>query len=300
MLLNEALRSAIEFLESSDVGSPRLNAEVLLMFTLSVDRAYLYAHTERELSDDEVSRYREVLEQRARGIPSQYITGHQEFWGLDLIVSPAVLIPRPETEHLVEAVLELLRRGAPEGGCAPPGSAASGSAVPRIVDVGTGSGAIALALAHELPKADIHAVDLSPAALEVAKANAARLSLSDRVCFAESDLLEVFEERPQFEFVVSNPPYVGDGEEDRVQREVKKFEPRMAVFAGHEGLDTIRRLIPQAWARLLDGGSLLMEIGYTQSAAVQALLNEWQDVHAIPDLQGIPRVIAARKPAKTS
>lgn len=296
MLLKDALRSAIEFLESNDVGSPRLNAEVLLMFTLSVDRAYLYAHTERELSEDEVWRFREAQEQRARGIPSQYITGHQEFWGLDLIVSPAVLIPRPETEHLVEAVLELVRSAAPGGGCATPGSAAPGGARDKIVDVGTGSGAIALALAHELPEADIHAVDLSPAALEVAKANAARLGLSARVCFGESDLLGIFQERPQFDFVVSNPPYVGEGEEDRVQREVKKFEPRMAVFAGHEGLDTIRRLIPQAWVRLVDGGWLLIEIGYTQSAAVQQLLTSWDDVHAIPDLQGIPRVIAARKP----
>lgn len=286
MLLKEALRSAIEFLESSDVGSPRLNAEVLMMFTLGVDRAYLYAHNERELSDEEMSRYREALQQRARGIPSQYITGHQEFWGLDLIVGPAVLIPRPETEHLVEAVLEMLRKDA---------TASGGATHPRIVDVGTGSGAIALALADELPDAEIHAVDLSPAALEIAQANAARLGLSERVHFDKSDLLAVFEERPQFDFVVSNPPYVGEGEEDRVQREVKKYEPRMAVFAGHDGLDAIRRLIPQAWARLVTGGWLLMEIGYTQSAAVQGLLTAWDDVHAIPDLQGIPRVIAAKK-----
>ncbi|HYG97823.1 MAG TPA: peptide chain release factor N(5)-glutamine methyltransferase [Terriglobales bacterium] len=282
MLLKEALFSALEYLESNSVGSPRLNAEVLLMFTLEVDRAYLYAHPERDLSEDEVARYREALDQRARGVPSQYITGHQEFWGLDFLVSPAVLIPRPETEHVVEAVLRLVRD-----------SGAGGR--PRIVDVGTGSGAIALALAHELPQAEVHAVDLSGEALEVARANAARLQLTDRVRFTCSDLLTAFDERPQFDFVVSNPPYVGEGEEDRVQREVKKFEPRMAVFAGLDGLDTIRRLIPQANARLIDGGWLLMEIGYTQSAAVQELLKDWRDVHAIPDLQGIPRVIAAKK-----
>lgn len=282
MRLRETLNAAMRHLEDNDVGSPRMNAEVLLMFTLGVDRAFIYAHPEQELSADELRRYDEALEQRSRGIPSQYIVGHQEFWGLDLIVTPAVLIPRPETEHLVEAVLDLVKCEMRER--------------PSIVDVGTGSGCIALALAHELPQADVQAVDISPEALEVAKANAARLQLSERVHFAESDLLERFEARAQFDFVVSNPPYVGEGEEDRVQREVKKFEPRIAVFAGHEGLDTIRRLIPQARERLNECGWLLMEIGFTQERAVLKLLDGWCEVHSIPDLQGIPRVIAARKP----
>lgn len=280
MRLREALISAVEKLEGDAVGSPRLNAEVLLMFTLGVDRAYLYAHPERELAADEVTRYLEALEQRARGIPSQYITGHQEFWGLDLIVTPAVLIPRPETEHIVETVLQLV--------------SAEKLSRPKIVDVGTGSGCIALALAHELPEAEIHAVDVSPAALEIAQANAARLELDSRVRFGESDLLEAFGPDDMFDFVVSNPPYVGEGEEDMVQREVKKFEPRLAVFAGHEGLDTIRRLIPQAREHLNRGGWLLIEIGYTQQQAVLALLDAWREVRTIPDLQGIPRVIAVR------
>jgi release factor glutamine methyltransferase len=280
MRLRETLNAAVQRLEDDAVGSPRMNAEVLMMFTLGVDRAYLYAHPEQELTADELRRYDEVLEQRSRGIPSQYITGHQEFWGLDLIVTPAVLIPRPETEHVIETVLDLVKTERRDR--------------PSIVDVGTGSGCIALALAHELPQADIHAVDVSPDAIEVARANAARLQLSERVRFAESDLLAAFEARPRFDFVVSNPPYVGEGEEDRVQREVKKFEPRIAVFAGHEGLDTIRRLIPQARERLNPGGWLLMEIGFTQERAVLALMDGWCEVHAIPDLQGIPRVIAAR------
>jgi release factor glutamine methyltransferase len=283
--LADALKSAIEFLDSNAVGSPRLNAEVLMMFTLGVDRAYLYAHPERELTVEEESRYDEALQQRARGIPSQYITGHQEFWGLDLIVNPAVLIPRPETEHVVETVLELVR-------CREAHAAAEER--PRILDVGTGSGAIALALAHELPQAAITAVDVSPEALDVARANAARLQLENRVRFMQSDLLTALSPDDRFEIIASNPPYVGLGEEDKVQREVKKFEPKIAVFAGEEGLDIIARLIPQARAHLVPGGYLVIEIGYTQSQRVMSMLDGWDDVHTVPDLQGIPRVVVAK------
>ena len=264
------------------MGSPRLNAEVLLMFTLSCDRAYLYAHPERELTVAELDRYEEVLQERMRGMPSQYITGHQEFWGLDLIVTPAVLIPRPETEHIVEAVLALVSKEFPERN-------------PRILDVGTGSGCIALALASELPPAEIWAIDISPAALEIARANAVRLQLAGHVRFLQSDLLENVPREQRFDLVVSNPPYVGEGEEDRVQREVRKFEPREAVFAGQDGMDVISRLIPQAQACLVEGGSLLIEIGCTQECGVRSLLLRWSDVRAVPDLQGIPRVIVARR-----
>ncbi len=277
MRLKEALEAAVRRLDENAVGSPRMNAEVLLMFTLGCDRAYLYGHPERELAAEERERYDEVLAERERGVPSQYITGHQEFWGLDLIVTPAVLIPRPETEHVVETVLELAR----------------GRERLKIVDVGAGSGAIALALAKELPQAEITAVDVSAAALEIARANAVRLQLA-RVRFRESDLLEAVRDE-EFDLVVSNPPYVGEGEADKVQREVKKFEPKLAVFAGAEGLDVIARLIPQAWQRLYPGGWLLLEIGYTQEQAVRALLTGWAEVRSVPDLQGIPRVMVARK-----
>src|SRR5438045_622438 len=175
VLLQEALRAAIDRLTTAHVGSPRMNAEVLLMFALGCDRAHLYAHPERELSADELSRYDDALSQRAQGVPSQYITGHQEFWGMDLIVSPSVLIPRPETEHVIETVMHL--------------AAEADLQAPRILDVGTGSGAIALALAHELSRAEIHACDISPDALEIAGANAARLELDSRIEFRESDLL---------------------------------------------------------------------------------------------------------------
>jgi release factor glutamine methyltransferase len=290
MQLKDALRSAITLLEENRVGSPRMNAEVLLMFVLGCDRAYLYAHPERALSPDEQNRYDQALEQRARGVPAQYITGHQEFWGLDFIVGPAVLIPRPETEHLVEAVLELCKELSHP--IAPrPGTIRVGQ--PRIVDVGTGSGCVALALASELPRAEIHAAEISADALEIARANAARLLLTDRVTFHSTDLLHGI--AGTFDIVASNPPYVGESEYEKVQLEVRKFEPRCAVFAGADGMDIIRRLAPQARAALKPGGFLAMEIGYSQEAAAREVLRDWQDVRTVSDLQGIPRVIVARK-----
>jgi release factor glutamine methyltransferase len=282
MQLKEALDNAIGYLASRDVGSPRMNAELLLMFVLDCDRAYFFAHPERELTADEEARYIEVINERARGVPAQYIVGHQEFWGLDFIVNPSVLIPRPETEHLIETVVELAKSHPP-------------SATPfKMIDVGTGSGAIALALAKEFPSAEIHATDISTDALEVARANAARLRF-DAVQFHQSDVLADIARDATFDFVVSNPPYVALTEEDKVQDVVKKFEPRVAVFAGTHGLDIIRRLIPQSREALRPGGWLLMEIGYSMSEAVMQLLSDWSDVHAVPDLQGIPRVIVARK-----
>jgi release factor glutamine methyltransferase len=289
MLLREALQSAITRLSADHVPSPRLNAETLLTFTLNCDRAHLYAHPERELTQEEQASYDEALAQRAKGVPTQYITGHQEFWGLDLIVSPAVLIPRPETEHLIELALPLAR------------------AVknPKIADVGTGSGAIALALAKELPTAEIHATDNSPAALEIAEANAARLQLEfrasskhqpeRRLFFHDTDLLNGLV-AGAFDFVVSNPPYVGTSEEDQVQLEVRKFEPRAAVFAGTTGLEVIEKLIPAARAALKPGGYLMIEISGTIVEGVRSLLLDWDHITITNDLQGISRVASARKP----
>jgi release factor glutamine methyltransferase len=280
--LKEALAVAVNRLTEESVPSPRMNAELLLMFVLSCDRAYLHAHSERELTCEEESRYEGALAERARGVPAQYITGHQEFWGMDFIVSPAVLIPRPETEHVIETVLEI--RASDQRPSEPL----------RIVDVGTGSGCIALALAKELPQAEIHATDISPAALEIASANAARLELDSRVQFHEANLVEGV--RAPFDFVVSNPPYVGEAEEDQVQLDVRKFEPRNAVFAGPKGMEVIRRLVPAAQAALRPGGWLVFEISGTIAAAAEALLHGWEEVRLIPDLQSIPRVARARKP----
>ncbi len=258
------------------------------MFTLDCDRAYLYAHPERDLTPDETHRYDEALARRSIGVPAQYITGHQEFWGMDLIVSPAVLIPRPETEHIVETVLELAKSKIVERRASPP----------VIVDVGTGSGAIALALAKELPTAEIHATDISPEALEVARANAARHELTARIEFHQADLLDGFPPA-SFDIVVSNPPYVGESEEDSVQLEVRKFEPRNAVFAGPTGLEVIERLIPQAQTVLRPGGWLVFEISGTIAEAVRRRLAGWTDVGLTSDLQGIARVAAARKPSSS-
>lgn len=288
MQLKQALTSAIARLTNDQVPSPRLNAELLLMFTLGVDRAYLFAHSERELNAEEQARYESAISERARGVPAQYITGHQEFWGMDLIVSPAVLIPRPETEHVIETVLELAAEDGVGGRERPPHSV-------RFLDVGTGSGCIALALAKEFSQAEIHATDVSAAALEIARANAARHRLDHRIQFRQSDLLEGLN-LDDLDFVVSNPPYVGESEEDQVQLEVRKFEPRNAVFAGPTGVEVIARMIPQARSALRPGGWLIMETSGSMADKTKHLLDGWDDVKIRPDLQSIPRVAQARKP----
>jgi len=309
--LHQTLNAAIQRLNAARVPSPRMNAELLLMFTLGCDRASLYGHPERELTDDEQSRYEEALGLRSKGIPAQYITGHQEFWGMDLIVSPAVLIPRPETEHVIERVLELTASSTDWTG-RPALHGAEGTPVPpitesslgrlaspparnmRIIDVGSGSGCIALALAKELPEAEIHATDISPEALEIAEANAARHQMTSRIQFHDTDLLKSLP-LSYFDFVVSNPPYVGESEVDTVQLEVRKFEPRNAVFAGPTGLEVIERLIPQARETLKPGGWLVVEISGTIAERVVGLLSGWENVDLTNDLQGIPRVVSAKR-----
>lgn len=201
---------------------------------------------------------------------------------MDLIVTPAVLIPRPETEHLIETVLELTAEISPHDF--------------RIADVGTGSGAIALALKKELPNSEIYATDISAAALQVAQANTARLQLEDRIHFRETDLLAGLS--PGFDFVVSNPPYVGESEEDQVQLEVRKFEPRTAVFAGPTGVEVIARLVAQAHNVLRPGGWLVIEISGTIAEGVKQILDGWDQVSIKQDLQSRPRVALARKPQR--
>ena len=278
MRLREAIENAVRRLQAARVGSPRLNADLLAIFVLGCDRAYLYAHGERELTKDEIARYDDALGERARGVPAQYITGHQEFWGMDLIVSPAVLIPRPETEHVIETVLDLARHRAPR----------------RRVDVGTGSGCIALALAKEFAQAEIHATELSPEALEIARANAARLQMAERVQFHQADLLAGME-AAAFDYVVSNPPYIGEWEAESVEAQVRRFEPRLALFAGSTGLEVFARLIPQAQKALQPGGWLVMEMGHSSRDQVCGLLKDWEEIRLTNDLQGIARVIAARR-----
>jgi release factor glutamine methyltransferase len=306
MQLREALRSALTSLQERNVPSPGLAAELLVMHVLGRDRAFLYTCPEFEIASHTAARYFELVAERATGKPTQYITGHQEFWGLDFGVTPDVLIPRPETEHLVEVVLELVRRDFRVG----LGRGANGTSVqkpiegraaaaPRILDVGTGSGCIVLALASELPGAMMVATDISRPALEVARRNARRLNLANRVHFVEADLLNCFTAKggeDAFYFVVSNPPYVSVDEIGSLQREVRDFEPRIALGGTGSGAEIYVSLFSQAVTVLQPGGYVAVEIGYNQSEAVLALLGDgWDSAEIHPDLAGIPRVVIARK-----
>jgi release factor glutamine methyltransferase len=247
---------------------------VLLAHLLGWDQAALLTHPERLLSPTEAVQFESFVTRRAACEPMQYILGAQEFFGLLFEVSPAVLIPRPETEHLVEAVLAHVGR----------------EANVHIVDVGTGSGAIAVALARALPRSQVTAVDISLAALEVARRNAERHGVLERLTLLQSDLLAVVD-GVDFDLVVSNPPYVADG--DVLEPQVFQYEPHSALYAGPTGLEVYERLIPQACKVLKPHGWLILEIGFGQQVAIHALLDEWHAVEFVNDLQGIPRVVCA-------
>lgn len=259
----------------------RRDAELLLLHTLRITRAQFLANPARILTEEEQSLYRQAIARRLTNEPVQYITGHQEFFGLDLRVTPATLIPRPETEHLVEAVLERLPRSRPL----------------TILDIGTGTGAIAIALAANLPQAQLVATDISSEALPVAESNARAHGLAGRIRFLHSDLLSGLplpEQSSFFDAIVSNPPYVAESDRDTLHPQVRDFEPARALFSGAHGLDIYRRLIPQAHAALKPGGLLALEIGHGQHDDLAHLLSAWNDVHFVNDLQQIPRVALAR------
>jgi release factor glutamine methyltransferase len=272
----EALQAARARLAATS-RNPGRDAEVLLTHVSGWDKAALLTHPERLLSVKQSTQFESLVRRRAACEPMQYITGAQEFFGLLFEVSPDVLIPRPETEHVVEAALERF-------GC---------EATVRIVDVGTGSGAIAVALAHALPQADVTAVDLSLAALEVARRNAERHRVLERLTLLKSDLLAAID-AVDFDLVVSNPPYIADG--DALELQVFQYEPHAALYAGPTGLEIYERLIPQACKALKPGGWLILEIGFGQRAAIQRLLSGWHMVSFENDLQGIPRVVCAQPP----
>ena len=283
MTLREALTSATRQLDASP--GLRANAArdtaLLLRHVLGISHAEQLADPEREFTPEQQATFDALLLRRLANEPIQYITGEQEFYGLTLRVTPAVLIPRPETEHLVEAVLAELNLAQSL----------------RILDVGTGSGAIAIALAFHLPNAQITAVDLSAAALEVAAANTARHALAGRIRYLKSDLLDAFppDEAP-FAAIVSNPPYVPAADRASLHPQVRDHEPAAALFAGPDGLDIYRRLIPQARAALQPNGLLALEIGHGQSEAIASLLSGWKELRFLDDLQHIPRIALARKP----
>jgi release factor glutamine methyltransferase len=263
-------------------ATARRDAELLLMHITRLTKADLLTHPNRELSESQMSAYRAAIERRARNEPVQYITGTQEFYGRGFAVTPAVLIPRPETEHMVESVLALH----PEPTRILP---------LRILDIGTGSGILAITLALELPNATVTATDISAAALPVARQNARSLGAKDRIRFVQSDLFAALADE-RFDCIVANPPYVATDEV--LEPQVRDYEPVTALYAGEDGLTVYRRLIPQAFEHLEPGGHLLLEIGHGQRDAVAGLLraSSFEGIRFIDDLQGIPRVTSARKP----
>ncbi len=281
MTLREALTTAAAQLAANPhlQGNAARDAELLLLHALNAPRSTLFAHPTRELTPTQLSIYRQGIARRLTLEPIQYITGTQEFYGLPLKVTPAVLIPRPETELLVEATLQRLPPDQPL----------------HIADVGTGSGAIAIAIATHLPHAHLTALDLSPAALDIARQNAETHHVADRITFLQSDLLAAVAHQT-FDAILSNPPYIPTSDLPTLHPQVRDHEPHTALFAGPTGLDIYSRLIPQAYAALRPHGLLVLEIGIGQSTAIQHLLADWYDFLILNDLQEIPRIALARRP----
>jgi release factor glutamine methyltransferase len=319
MDVRTALNKGIAQLRDAQVPSFMLAAEILLFHTLGRDRTWLYTHPEEAVAEVDAQKFFTLIARRATGIPTQHLTGKQEFWGLEFEVSPDVLIPRPETEHVIEVALERLalhklRASRPQ--------TTTGEGL-LIADIGTGSGCIAVTLAKELPGATIYATDISPAALEVARRNATRHAVADGIRFVESNLLDRWLQAgaqhaapllgpaeaassespaarrppPPFHLIVSNPPYIGRREADTLPRDVREHEPPSALFGGEEGSELYGALVRQAVVCLRSGGVLVLELGYDSLPAVQPLLGppHWTNVRVTPDLAGISRVIAAER-----
>ena len=299
-----ALKLGISKLRGSGVPSDTLAAELLLLHATGRSRTSLYSHPEAQLTEAEWQTYFGLVEKRAAGVPTQHLTGKQEFWGLEFEVTPEVLIPRPETEHVIEVALDRLAlrdlRSQQKQNMTGEGL--------RLADVGTGSGCIAVALAKEFPAAQIFALDISLAALAVAQRNATRLGFSDRIQFQESNLLSAVGARhavpdsndqsaPLFDLIASNPPYIGRRESSSLAREVRDHEPELALYGGEEGYELYADLISQSAAHLKPGGLLVLELGHNSLAAVHPLFDPplWVNVSVINDLAGIPRVISAQK-----
>lgn len=274
MTVQTALQAGQKRLERAGVAAPRLTAEVLLAHALERDRSWLYGHSDEKLATSTRLRYEAFLEERAAGLPTQYITGKQEFWGREFRLSRSVLIPRPESEHVIEVAL----RRAPQA--------------EQILDVGCGSGILAVTLALEL-HTRVLAVDLSPAALHLTRENASLHRA--RVSVFQGDLLTAVHPA-SLDLIVSNPPYVAEGERDSLPAEVVHHEPALALFAGPTGLEVYQRLIPQAWQALRPGGLVILELGHRSLEPVRRLLADWRDIEVEPDLAGLQRVISARRP----
>jgi release factor glutamine methyltransferase len=278
----EALLQAAQVLRKAGVVEARREAGSLLSFVIERDRTALISHAEDLLVSDQLIHFTKLVDRRALGEPLQYITGKQDFYGREFSVTPAVLIPRPETEILVEVALEKLKD----------------FSAPKICDVGTGSGCIAVSLLCERHDAYVTALDISSAALDVARMNASDHGVLDRVVFRNSDLFKSLDsENDSFDLVVSNPPYIADGVIPTLQREVREHEPLMALASGTDGLDHIRRLLLESPQFLKPQGHLIIEIGFDQSELLKSTIDNvvWQLLEIRPDLQGIPRIAVLRR-----
>ncbi len=308
--IRTALREALGRLREGGVPSHTLAAELLLTQVLDCERAWLYAHPEQLMDARSVEHYFDLVARRIAGVPTQYLTGRQEFWGLEFEVTPDVLIPRPETEHVVEVALERLGQDT-LGGVLGQHAKELGLRLTgerrklRIADVGTGSGCLAVALAHELPGALVFATDASLAALRVARRNATRHGVAARIHFLQCNLLDALLHEPQItvhgsvtlDLIVSNPPYVGWREAELLPREVREHEPSEALFAGERGFELYAPLIGQAEKLLARGGHLVLELGYNALDFVRPLFGSaaWANRSVSNDLAAIPRVIAAER-----
>ena len=296
-----ALKQGLAQLREAHVPSFTLAAELLLLHVLGRDRTWLYAHPEEQISTSDADRFFKLIARRAAGEPTQHLTGKQEFWGLELEVTPDVLIPRPETEHVIEVALDRLALRELRAGRK---QTLTGEGL-QIADIGTGSGCIAIALAKELPQATIFGTDISPAALAVARRNAHRHSVSDCIHLLESNLLSTFARSSLatghspllLDLIASNPPYIGRREKETLMREVRDHEPEIALYGGEEGYELYADLITQSAAHLKPGGLLVLELGHNSLPAVQPLLGapHWTNVAITNDLAGIPRVLAAER-----
>lgn len=281
--ISETLKLASTTLRTASVPNDLLDAQTLLAHALGCDRTYLIVNYNQQLSQEQLENYERLIARRAAGEPLQYITGHQEFFGLDFAVTPAVLIPRPETEIIIEETIRLAQQNK--------------LAQPVIVDVGAGSGCIAVTLARELSEAQVFAIDISTEALAVARRNAERNGVADRVQFIHTDLLDELPAEPFADFIISNPPYVAAHEVATLQREVRDWEPHEALTDYGDGLSFYRRLLQDAPPRLRPGGYFICEMGYTQAEAITQMLSDdlWSEHYLLADLQGIPRTLVARK-----
>lgn len=285
----EAILQGAHKLRQAGVSEARRESGSLVAHVLERDRSFILSHAEDSIGTEQLEQFHDYLERRAQGEPMQYITGHQEFFGLDFEVTPDVLIPRPETELLIESAMKLT---------------AERKTAPFICDVGTGSGCLAITLLHELRENSgtrAVAIDISPAAVAVAKRNAARHKLSGQIDFVISDCFASLDsQNPRqslFDLIVSNPPYVEERALAGLQREVRDYEPRLALAGGPDGMVVIRRLLLEAGDFLKEGGHFLFEIGFNQGTMVEQLIDrhKWKLLEIHPDLQGIPRIVALQK-----